>query len=293
MAGAEFTRLIEAALDAGIRHLDTARMYGYGQDEVRLSDVVRRRRDEMVLVSKAGIAPPSTSLPARALRKAAPALRKLGLSYPKAIMPFVEPQFGKFKPADIVASLETSLRALRTDRLDALLLHECSPGDVSDEVLRTLEEQKRAGKVLAVGTATSPENTAAIARSRPQAFTIWQFPCSVWQPTFSMVSAPPGAKMITHSILGARFQDLLRKVSADPAFRAELGAALDLDASDRAALARLFLQEALATNSAGVVLISSTNVANIAANARAAAEPADPARVEKLRAFMAAPPAAQ
>jgi D-threo-aldose 1-dehydrogenase len=292
LAGAEFTRLVETALDAGIRHIDTARMYGYGQDEVRLSEVVHRRRDEIVLVSKAGIAPPSTSLPARALRKLSRPLAKVGVRYPRAVTSFVEPQFGRFKPAEIVASLEASLRALQTDHLDALLLHECGPADVTDDLLRALEDLKLAGKILTAGTATSVECTAAIARSHPRAFAIWQFPCSIWERTFARVNAPAGGKTITHSILGARFQVLCRKIAEDASFRAQISSALDLDAADRAALARLFLQEALSTNAGGVVLVSSTNTANIAANARAAGEPADAARIEGLRAFMAASPAA-
>ena len=52
----------------------------------------------------------------------------------------------------IVASVEESLRALGTDRLDLLLLHRQDPLMDPAEVARAFDELHRAGKVLAFGT---------------------------------------------------------------------------------------------------------------------------------------------
>lgn len=293
ISSADYIRLVETAIDAGVRHLDTARMYGYGETEFVLGELVQRRRDDIVLVSKAGILPASTSLTARVARRSSALLSKFGLPLPGSVRALGEPQFGRFAPSEFIASVETSLRALKTDRLDALLLHECSPADVSDELLRTLEALKSEGKILAIGTATSPAHTAAIAAAPPGIFTIWQFPCSLWERTIDAISAPPGATIITHSVLGDRFHALCQRIDADPEFRASMSAALDLDAGDRAALAGLFLAEALATNASGVVLFYSSSAENIGRNARtAAALEAGLPRVERLRAFMAASHAA-
>jgi predicted oxidoreductase len=53
--------------------------------------------------------------------------------------------------AHIVASVENSLRALHTDRLDLLLIHRPDPLLDADEVARAFAELRQAGKVLHFG----------------------------------------------------------------------------------------------------------------------------------------------
>jgi hypothetical protein len=50
-------RLVETAFDAGFRYYDTARLYGDGQAEHVLGAALARRRDQVVIASKAGIIP--------------------------------------------------------------------------------------------------------------------------------------------------------------------------------------------------------------------------------------------
>jgi aryl-alcohol dehydrogenase-like predicted oxidoreductase len=47
----EAEMLLETALDNGVTHFDTARVYGWGAAEAMLGALARRRRDEMVFVS--------------------------------------------------------------------------------------------------------------------------------------------------------------------------------------------------------------------------------------------------
>ena len=56
-------------------------------------------------------------------------------------------------------SVERSLRRLGTDHVDLLLLHECSPEQVTDELLGFLSQCVTDGKALAAGTATNREAT--------------------------------------------------------------------------------------------------------------------------------------
>ncbi|HEU5110847.1 MAG TPA: aldo/keto reductase [Micromonosporaceae bacterium] len=51
---AESTRTLHRALDLGVDHLDTADMYGDGDNERLLGPVVRARRDEVFLATKFG-----------------------------------------------------------------------------------------------------------------------------------------------------------------------------------------------------------------------------------------------
>ena len=48
-------RSLNAAVDIGINFLDTADMYGFGANERLLANVLRTRRDEIVLATKFGI----------------------------------------------------------------------------------------------------------------------------------------------------------------------------------------------------------------------------------------------
>jgi len=52
--------LLEFALDHGISHFDVARSYGDGRAETVIGALAKRRRREMTIVTKAGLAPPTS-----------------------------------------------------------------------------------------------------------------------------------------------------------------------------------------------------------------------------------------
>lgn len=118
----EVTDLLESALATGIDLYDTAP--AYGSSELRLGPFVRRHRNELVLCTKAGE------------------------RYEDGTSRF------DFSADAIVRSAEESLRRLRTEVLDILLLH----SDGADlhileqtDALEGLRQLKSAGKVRAVG----------------------------------------------------------------------------------------------------------------------------------------------
>src|SRR6516165_3327300 len=51
-------RVLAAALDAGIRHFDVARYYGYGEAEGILGTFLKSRRSQVTVTTKLGIEPP-------------------------------------------------------------------------------------------------------------------------------------------------------------------------------------------------------------------------------------------
>jgi aryl-alcohol dehydrogenase-like predicted oxidoreductase len=67
-----------------------------------------------------------------------------------------DPNAGGNQPKNLVQSLETSLRRLRTDYLDVLWLHMWDDTTPVDEVARALDGVVRAGKVLHVGFSDTP-----------------------------------------------------------------------------------------------------------------------------------------
>lgn len=118
----QISNLLALAADLGINLLDTAP--AYGSSEERLGRLRPGRRDDWVLISKVGES-------------------------------FVAGQSHfDFSPKAIVASVHQSLQRLRTDYLDAVLLH--SDGQdvqllTNESVLETLAQLKQQGLIRATG----------------------------------------------------------------------------------------------------------------------------------------------
>ncbi|MBI2895304.1 MAG: aldo/keto reductase [Deltaproteobacteria bacterium] len=103
---------LRRGLDVGMRHIDTAEMYGDGEVERIVGEAIEGRRDEVFLVSKV--------LPWNATR------------------------------AGTRAACERSLARLGTDRLDLYLLH--WPGEHPlEDTIAGLESLRRDGKIRAWG----------------------------------------------------------------------------------------------------------------------------------------------
>jgi diketogulonate reductase-like aldo/keto reductase len=103
---------LRRGLDAGLRHVDTAEMYGNGRVEKLVGEALAGRRDEVFLVSKV--------LPKNASRRGT------------------------------VLACESSLRRLRTDRLDCYLLHWPSRHPL-EETIAAFEALREAGKIRSYG----------------------------------------------------------------------------------------------------------------------------------------------
>lgn len=117
--------LLGVAKELGVNLLDTAP--AYGSSEQRLGSLLLGQRQEWIIATKAGET-------------------------------FVNGEsFFDFSKEAIIASVEQSLKNLKTDYLDLLLIH--SNGDdekiiEQDQVFLTLETLKRAGKVRFFGMST-------------------------------------------------------------------------------------------------------------------------------------------
>jgi len=119
----EATRaVIDAAIDAGITHFDTAESYGGGSSETFLGSSLGARRDEVVIATK--FQPRSKGEPYQA-----GALGKR-----------------------IREGCEISLRRLQTDRIDLYYQHFPDPDASIDEALEALSDLVAAGKVLHIAS---------------------------------------------------------------------------------------------------------------------------------------------
>ena len=267
---AESARCLRAALDAGVTHFDTARLYGYGEAEGVLGAVLEGRRDEVTITTKLGIAPPRRSrglalakAAARRVVAVAPALRRAVRRGASGLV-----SGGQFGVDEARASLETSLRELRTDHVDVLLLHECGPEDLTPELHDFLEERTRAGSVRHFGIATDLESSRRILEESPAFAQVVQVPNSVLAPALPHLGSLEGRALISHSVVGPALSEVHRHVTASSERRRAWSEAVGADCSSRPVLASLLLAHAVAARPGAMALFSSRDEDHIGANAR-------------------------
>ena len=266
-------RLLEAALDAGITHYDTARLYGYGEAEAALGDAIRGRREQVTITTKVGILPPKRtpvlSMAKFVARKAAAMVPQLRSSLRRRADAMIQP--GVFDLATVTASFETSLRQLKTDNVDVLLLHECAEEELrNDDLLRFLENVQRQGKVRYYGLAATVPVTEFALIHAPQYAPVIQVPNSAFALALNQLDLGTKPAIFTHSSLSVGFAQLTSELAAKPAWAAAWSKRMGFDCTDRKALGKVALQYAMCANPHGVVLFSSANEDHIRANARTA-----------------------
>lgn len=245
------TRALAAALDAGITHFDVARSYGYGDAEALLGQVLGGRRENVVIATKFGIeAPPG----ARALRKLKPLAQRVVAGIP-AFRPLVRSAVQRqtarnllrFSPASARVSLDESLRALRTDYVDLLLLHECEVDEIGPEILDFLAQEQESGRIRGYGVTGSANDVAILAATHGTRL-LYQFPNAITNRNIELRAAGVSPR-ITHSPF-AGAEDVRRHL-AQRADIGMLGRRLSLDNTHP-----LMLAYALWANAGGVVLCS-------------------------------------
>ena len=141
---------VDAAWALGVRHFDTAPLYGHGLSEVRLGRALAGRpRDEFVLATKVG----RLLVPLGAGEAPEPTIF--------ADAPAVRPVFD-FSHDGVLRSIEASLGRLGVDRIDLLHVHD--PDDHLDDAeagaFSALIRLRDEGVVRAVGLGT---NLASVA----------------------------------------------------------------------------------------------------------------------------------
>ncbi len=176
-------RAMGCAWDAGITLFDTARSYGFGDAEAVLGEFLRGKRDKAVIATKFGITPQNPGvlkrmvIPVARATMQVPGVRKLRGGGSREII------HGEFTVAGLRASLEESLRELRTDRVDVLFLHEASVSAIhQQELMVELDALVQAGKVLRVGLYAQTEVIAAGMESGQETLSAMQFGADCFNP---------------------------------------------------------------------------------------------------------------
>jgi D-threo-aldose 1-dehydrogenase len=265
----ESRRILDAAFDSGIRHFDTAPLYGYGESEGLLGEFIKGRREHVTIATKFGIRPPKRSVALATAKSAARAVVAVFPALRKQIRRRAEQltQSGCFTVTECTRSLHNSLRELRTDYIDMFLMHEIALNQITPELIAALEDAKSKRLIRAYGTATTPQDTISIRAQGLPSGEIAQFPSGIFENSIEWLPNRNTTGIITHSSLGTSFKALTAELASNSELRKTWSRDLGFDCSDLRSLGALLLQAAMAENSNGIVLFSSVNEHNIRRNA--------------------------
>lgn len=129
--------IMDAALEAGINFLDTANVYGWGENKGRTEEIIGtwfaqggRRRDKTVLATKvyAGMAPEGEPWP----------------------------NYDRLSALNIRRAVEASLKRLNTDYIDLYQFHHVDRRTPFEEVWQAVDVLIQQGKVLYAGSSNFP-----------------------------------------------------------------------------------------------------------------------------------------
>jgi len=172
-------RALALAFERGVTYYDTARSYGYGASEKIVGEFTRGKRDRVLIATKFGIVPRRSIASNRLIKGLARNTFALLPRLKGTVQKSLGDQFqrSRFSAVDMLSSLEQSLRELRTDYVDVMLMHACGPGDLSNQELATaLQKVIQSGRVRYVGIASGLETVPAALREWRQVLSVVQFP---------------------------------------------------------------------------------------------------------------------
>ena len=262
-------RLLDAALDAGITHFDTAAIYGLGLAEGELGRAIRGRRDGIRLVSKVGIGltPLGKMLgrvqgPMRMILESSPLLQRRAQS--SAASPTSGP-LGALLYRDTYdekaaqRSLDNSLRHLGTDHLDLLLLHDPSPTRTRLEgVYEVLERAQAAGKISSWGVAGELDQTLAVVEQLPGPSSVLQIRDDIFRQD-EYLSRPAHCEyLITFGVLGRALPAIIAHITASKERTRSWNDTVGVDCTKSEAVAGFLMMDAVRANPLGTVLYSTT-----------------------------------
>lgn len=128
-AEADAIRLLQTAFDLGVRHFDTAALYGFGANETLLGKALKPYRREIYLASKCGMT---------------------GVHGKRVI---------DGRPATLVKTVDEALQRLQTDHIDLYYLHRWDRNVPIEDSVGTLARMVAQGKIGALGLSEVSANT--------------------------------------------------------------------------------------------------------------------------------------
>lgn len=244
--------LLEGVFELGLRHFDTAPIYGRGYSEILLGEFLRGKRDQVSVATKFGMSPSRrprlpSSLAMRLntlRRRLRPPARPSPVETSPPIRPPATPR--RIGRAELEASFASSCRALGTDHVDLYLLHEEVPSALEPAAVDFLQELRASNRVRQLGLAANGSRYLDLEPADLVPWNVLQYEFGpAWPAHAGLLRRFPAKTHIFHSCL--------RGVSPTAASGTEPGRVL---------------ASCLSANPSGRVLFSSTNLAHVRANLR-------------------------
>lgn len=126
----EASKIIDAALDAGINHLDTADLYDFGKNEEVVGEAIKHKREQIILTSKVG----------------------------NHFNAAKKDWFWDPSEEHIKNGLKDSLKRLQTNYIDFYMLHGGTIDDPTAEPIEAMEDLKKEGLIRAYGISSIRPN---------------------------------------------------------------------------------------------------------------------------------------
>ena len=149
---AESIATIHRALDLGVNFLDTADMYGIGDNEELIAKAIKGKRDEFVIATKFGIERSKEDATVRGING---------------------------KPEYVRQAVEGSLRRLQIETIDLYYQHRVDPETPIEETVGAMAELVKEGKVKYLGLSEASAETLRRA-SKIHPITALQSEYSLW-----------------------------------------------------------------------------------------------------------------
>jgi aryl-alcohol dehydrogenase-like predicted oxidoreductase len=205
--GPKAATLLATALEGGIRFFDTASIYGQGDSERILGQALHGVRQRVMVVSKAGQYFPRRTYFAKPFKAVlSPLIRRSGLGRQIVAKAREAALPQDFSPSFLRTSTEGSLRRLKFDHLDILLLHS-PPPDVIErgDAVHFLETLRDEGKTRMIGISCDDIDCGLLAL-RDRRIQVLELPLWPWterSDEFVDGAVRQGVYVIARGLIGA------------------------------------------------------------------------------------------
>lgn len=206
--------LLNTAYEQGIRHFDTAVLYGRGYSELIYGAFMKGKRKDLTITTKfglgesfqTGLMPVQLLLPLNYhLKRAKTALTKTVLT--TQIPEYTPSVYRQIDRKMIEASFNDSLSRLKTDYVDYYLLHEGLPHFLTDEARDFLLNLKIQGRIRAIGIGANILDVKTLDCEALKDWDVLQYEGHIADETAEMMLKFPDKAHFHHSCLKNR--DLL------------------------------------------------------------------------------------